>query len=319
MRVLLTGAFGLIGLNILKHLKFLTTDEIICTDFQTKRTKKRAKKFEEIFSIKWGNIADRGFIEKIVKDVDLIIHLAFHLPPITDENLQQSERTNIIGTRNIVEVAKKQSKPPGIIFASSVSIYGDTRDKAQPISLDTTFNPADKYAEHKIECMKIIEESGLEYSFFVIANLIDVERITIDPKMFEVPIDTPFELIHPLDAGLAFYNAIHNEKIWNRLLHIGGGKHCRVKYKEFLDQTMELMGMGTLPDEAFGGNLYHTSYLNSEESNDILDYQQHTNFDILVDIEMNNKFKIRFVKLFKPIIRRYLLKQSPYYKLHSKK
>lgn len=319
MKVLITGAFGLIGSNLLNHLKFLTTDEILCADLRNFRTMKVAKKYNKRFSIKWGDLADVKYVEEIVKNQDLIIHLAYQLPPITQKNLIRSEKTNLEGTRNIIDIAKKQEKPPRIIFASSVSIYGDTRDKSQPLPLNTEFNPADKYAKNKVECMKMIEKSGLEYSFFVIASVVRVDGLIIDPKMFDVPLDTPFELIHPIDIGEAFYNAISSEKIWNQLLHIGGGKHCRANYKEFLDISMERMGLGPLPEGAFGGNLYHTSYLNSEKSNELLDYQKHTLFDILIDIEMNNKFIISIVKLLRPLARRYLLKQSPYYKFHSKK
>ncbi|NHJ06164.1 MAG: NAD(P)-dependent oxidoreductase [Candidatus Heimdallarchaeota archaeon] len=319
MKILITGAFGLIGSNLLNHLKFLTTDEILCADLKNKRTKKVARKYKKRFPIKWGDLADIYYVEEILKDIDLIIHLAFHLPPINEKNLLRSERTNLLGTRYIIEIAKKQQKPPRIIFASSVSIYGDTRDKPQPLPIDTEFNPVDKYAKDKVECMKMIEESGLEYSFFIIASVVSVDTLTTDPKMFEVPLDTPLELIHPIDVGEAFYNAISSDKIWKKLLHIGGGKYCRVNYKEYLDLSMKQMGLGSLPEEAFGGNLYHASYISSEESNEILDYQKHTNFDILVDIEMNNKFVIKVVKLLSPIVRRYLLKQSPYYKLHSKK
>jgi hypothetical protein len=74
------------------------------------------------------------------------------------------------------------------------------------------------------------------------------------------------------------------------------------------------MGVNELPKKAFGGELYHCSYLNSEESNEILNYQNHTYEDILSDMKSNNKMLINLIKLFRPIVRRYLLKKSYYYK-----
>ncbi len=318
MNVLITGAFGLIGSSILESLENRGFN-VRCFDIKTKKTKKNSKRFRKKFDIVWGDICKKEDVSKAVVDIDLIIHLAYFLPPINDKNRKEATEVNVTGTKNIIESARNLATPPKLIFASSVAIFGDTRDKHQPIRTNEKPNPVDDYSKHKVECMNLIKQSDLTYSIFVLGVIPPVKELMYDAKMFDVPIDTYIELLHPSDVGLAFANGLTNEKIWNKTLHIAGGPNCRLNYHNFVNSTMKAMGIGTIPDEAFGGSIYHSSFLSSEESNELLNYQHHSYDDIISDMRKYNKLVISITKLLRPIIHRFILHQSPYYKKNLKK
>ncbi|MBN1329046.1 MAG: NAD(P)-dependent oxidoreductase [Candidatus Heimdallarchaeota archaeon] len=316
MNILITGPFGQVGSNILEKLP-TNKYNIKCFDIKNNHTRKVARKYRSKIDICWGDIRNVDELELAFNEPDIIIHLAYIIPPINEKNLKYAEEVNISGTRNVLDLAIKQSKLPKILFASSVIIYGDTRKKTQPISVDEEFKPIDYYAHHKVQCMQMIKESGLNYSIFVLGVVPPIHKLIYDPMMYEVPIETKIELIHEKDVGLAFINALENEKIWNRTWHIGGGPSCRLNYLDFVQSSMTNMGLGTIPLNAFGGSSYHSSLLNSEESNLFLNYQKHSYEDILRDMYCANRLAISLIRCFKPIIKKFLIKQSPY--IHTKK
>ncbi|HUT79573.1 MAG TPA: NAD(P)-dependent oxidoreductase [Candidatus Bathyarchaeia archaeon] len=317
MKILITGSFGQVGSKILENLPD-NGDTIRCFDLKNRRTKKLARKYSDKFDIIWGDVRNKNDVSKALEDIDIIIHLAYILPPITTKNLKLAKEVNIEGTKNILEIAKSQKKQPKILFTSSVIIYGDTRDKQQPITVDEELNPTDYYAQHKVECMKLIKESNLDYSIFVLGVIPPIHKLVYDPMMYEVPIETQIELLHEEDAGIAFVHALNTASIWNKTWHIAGGPSCRLNYLDFVQISMKAMGLGELPLEAFGGASYHSSLMSSELSNEILNYQKHTYDEILHDMASANRFLISIIKILRPLVRKVLINQSPYYKKNKK-
>ena len=313
MNILITGAFGLVGTYVLDALE-KENHTLRCFDVKTKRNLKIAKKYLNRHEVIWGDIRSLEDNRKIVENQDVIIHLAAILPPITERNRTIAEEVNISGLKNLITAVSELPKPPKLLFSSSVSIYGDTRSKQQPISIEEEFQPTEDYARHKILGMNLLKQSSLQYAIFVLGVITPVKFLLIDPKMFETPIDTNIELLHPLDIGKAYVNSISNEDIWYKTHHIAGGASCRVKYYDYVTEAMSAMGIGALPKEAFGGSLYHSSFMSSEESEQLLNYQKHSYKDIISDMKKYNKLQIIIARMFKPLFRRFILRKSPYYK-----
>ncbi len=77
---------------------------------------------------------------------------------------------------------------------------------------------------------------------------------------------------------------------------------------------LEIMGIGMLPERAFGSEPYSTDWLDSEESQRLLHYQRYTFDDIIEHLRRITGPQRRLVTLVRPLARRWLLRMSPYYR-----
>ncbi len=108
-------------------------------------------------------------------------------------------------------------------------------------------------------------------------------------------------------------NAIENEDVWGNTYLIGGGERCQIYQREIIRKPLEALGIGMLPDRAFGTEPFHTDWLDTTESQRVLQYQRHT-FDDCVDhmVEFVG-WRRPLIRAARPIARRRLLRASPYY------
>jgi nucleoside-diphosphate-sugar epimerase len=313
VKILVTGAFGVVGTAVIQQL-IKEQHQVRCFDLQNSKTKRIARKFRKKIEIIWGDIRDKEKVREIVENQDIVIHLAFILPPLVNQKPEFAREVNVEGTKNLIDAILEQANPPRLIYSSSVAIYGDVRKEKQPIQITASYKSTDNYTQHKIETMDLIQKSSLNYSVFILGFVPPLNRLVFDPSMFEMPLDTKIEVIHLTDLAIAFANGLLSKDIWGKILHIAGGESCRSVYKDFLKRTLEALSIGQIPDKAIQGSLHHSCYLETSESQRLLNYQNHTFDDIVNQMRENNKVIGFLVKLFRPFVRRYLLNKSPYYK-----
>jgi short-subunit dehydrogenase len=176
--------------------------------------------------------------------------------------------------------------------------------------LDDPPRPIEHYAFHKVECEQLVRESGLTWSIFRLAAALPL-RLVLDPGMFDVPLDNRIEFVYSKDVGLAIANALEEERAWNRIWHIGGGTQCQLQQRQIVEGVLEAVGIGMLPEEAFTHVPFPTDWLDTVESNQILQFQRHTLDDYIADVKRLVGPKRHLIRLFRPIIRPWLLRQSP--------
>ena len=321
MRVLLTGAFGNIGESTLLALLEKSYD-IRCFDFSSERNGKIAKKLGKKgkFEIIWGDILDLPLVKSIVKDVDCIIHLAGIIPPLSESKPELAKSVNLEGTKNIIKAAENQENKPKLIFASSVSTYGPTMHMQPPRTANDPLNPTDVYTGTKVECEKIIRESTIPWTIlrFAAAPPAELGGSEIDSLIFEIPLDQRIEFVHSRDVGLACANAVEAETIGKTLL-IGAGPSGQMLQREFVSRIFEGMGIGMLPDSAFRvatkpEEYYYTDWLDTEESQRILQFQTRTFQDYIDETRAQLGMMKYVAKLFKGQAQKRVLAASPYYK-----
>ena len=169
MRILVTGGSGLIGSMIVKHLLDLDHQVSI---FDIKESKHRNCKFFQ------GDITDPERTKEVIKDHDIVIHLAATLGVInTETNPVKTLDTNMGGTRNVLEGCKIHGVKK-IIFSSSSEVYGEPTkipinetDKPIPI---TTYGIAKFAAEEYIKAYS--RNFGLDYTIFRLFNVYGDEQ-----------------------------------------------------------------------------------------------------------------------------------------------
>ena len=323
MKILLTGAFGNVGSSTLAEL-VKRDHNIRCFDIPTRKNKRTAKKFKKFsnkLEIIWGDLRNPLQVVDAVEGIDVVIHLAAIIPPLANERPELAEPVNVGGTRNIINAIKKMPRKAKLIFSSSVATYGDVRHKGCDYIIKVTdeLNPSphDEYARMKVRCEKMVKESGLNWTIFRFAAIPPMDQ-GLDPLMYEVPLDTPIEMCHTKDTGLAMANASESTEVWGKILHIAGGESCRVPYSEYMGRLLEAMGVGRLPEEAFSEELFHCGYMDTTESQRILKYQRYSYEDYVQETMKRYSFAKIFIKIFRPAIRYQLLRLSPHYRAYLK-
>ncbi len=320
MKVLITGAFGNIGQSTLKAL-LEKNHQVTCFDLFNKRNKKIEKKFqkEKSFLTIWGDITNQAAIAKAVEDQDCIIHLVAIMPPISENNPDLAYEINVTGTRLIVEEALKQSKPPKLIYSSSFSIYGPQDPNNPPLTSEQPINPTDVYTNNKADTEKIIQESGLPWTIFRLAAIPTLSIVGNDLSLlYGIPMDQKVEFAHTYDVGLAFANAL-DDTTNNKILMIGGGKKCQFINRDFIRGYLEALGVGMLPEYVFKPvskpeDWYYTNWMDTKESQEILQFQKHTFEDYLKELRKRTRLLRIFTIFLRPFAKWILIRKSPYYK-----
>jgi len=313
MKVLITGALGNLGGNATKRL-LEQGHQVRCFDIKTKANEKKAGKIRDKVDIFWGDIRKPEDLAAAVKEIDVVIHLAFLLPPLTDTKPEMARDINVGGTQRLIEAMKKVSPKAKIIFSSSFTVFGNTQHLEPPRKATDPVEATDNYTQHKIECEKLCAESGLGWCVMRFAVVPPIAISGVTSKMFAFPFKTRIEFLAPEDAGLALANAAASNDVWGKTLLIGGGRESQIYYGDFIGRMMQAMGVGTLPEEAFGSDASYTDWLDTSESQRLLNYQQHP-FPVFLKELPKMMGPVRFiVPLVRPIAMWYVLRQSPYLK-----
>lgn len=115
MKILITGSSGFIGSELAKHLE--GKHEIIGYDIKEGK-----------------DILDQEQLNRAMKSVDVVVHLAALRKPYEDKRFADYFRINCEGTFNVAEAAIK-SGVKRIVYTSSTSYYGAERGIPFPVPI----------------------------------------------------------------------------------------------------------------------------------------------------------------------------------------
>lgn len=329
-RVLLTGAFGNVGANALAHLHDQGY-EIFAFDVQTGRNKMVATQLATRYRFTpiWGDLRSAEAVETAVSQAKphAILHVAAVIAPTAYLVPQVAYDVNVNGTRLLLEAAQKMAEPPQFVFTSSYSVNGprNPHRNLSPLTGDTPVNPGDNYGRHKVAGEELVQASSLPWT---IVRLPAVIAISSDwgqaPEFlqfaFLLPLDRREHAIDSRDAGLALVNAIGNERANGRIFTIGGPEgDCRLTGHQLMAAMGEARGIA-IPPSAFrlanpdlDESWYYEDWVDTRESQEILQYQQHRFADTLAYIKEQSGIRRHLLKLLSRLIGRQVVKQSPYY------
>ena len=122
-KILITGGTGFQGSNLSRKLLDSGFDVTILNTYSEKN-ELNIKRFNlQHATIIWGDINDKQMVEKATRDVELIIHTAAKIH-VDDSIKNPTEyfRTNVMGTNNILEVAREFDIP--VLHISTCEVYG---------------------------------------------------------------------------------------------------------------------------------------------------------------------------------------------------
>ncbi|NLG50944.1 MAG: NAD(P)-dependent oxidoreductase [Chloroflexi bacterium] len=320
MRVLLTGAFGNIGTSAREEL-LAQGHTVRCFDLKRKASVRAARRLQGRAEVVWGDLRRKEDVAAAVRGQDVVVHLAFIIPKLSATGVESedhpdwSREINVGGTRNLLEAMKAQPHPPKLVFISSYHVFGLTHDRTPPLKASDPVSPVEHYARHKVECEQMVCDSGLEYTILRLAAAFPITML-MDPGMFDIPLENRMEFVHTRDVGRAIANAVSSPDVWGKLLLVGGGSRCQYYYREIVSRTLEAMGVGMLPEEAFSARPFATDWIDSSETEALLHYQQRDLGDYLQEMQRRLGVKRLLVRLCRPLVRMWLLNQSPSYRKH---
>lgn len=313
MNVLVTGGCGNIGAAAVEAL-IAAGHRVVVLDLPTRGNRRVARPWRRspVVRIQWGDIRDGDVVASACAGTEVVVHLAGILPPHVEPDPDTAYQVNVGGTQALLTAAAALPQPPKVLLASTFDLFGHTQDQPPPRRADDPIAITDHYTAHKARCEELVRDSGLTWAIFRFGDVPPPKPHSPNPIMYEIPLANRIELLHRDDAGLAIARAVGAD-VWGRVWLIGGGESCQVVYERYLRAALGKSGIGMLPEAAFTTSPYCTDWLDTAESQRLLGYQRHTFEQIMADLPVPALAPGWAVRLAEPLVRRMLLRLSPYW------
>lgn len=177
MKILITGGAGFLGMHLAsyfnkKHCKLTLVD---IQNFNK-------EDYDRNFNLVVCDVRNKNKLGTIIKGQDVVIHAAAALPLWKKEDIYT---TNIDGTKNVLELAKKY-KLKRVIYISSTAVYGIP--KKHPIEEDDPRVGVGAYGESKIlaedSCFKAIAD-GQHVTIIRPKTFVGIGRLGVFEILFD--------------------------------------------------------------------------------------------------------------------------------------
>ena len=270
-RVLVTGAAGTLGLQTIKYLLSEGKYNITVLDLKNKKVFRNLKKYRKRVDVIYGDVLDRNLVEKLVKNTDIIIHLASCLPPVCNYYKDIPKIIELDGTENIVRAINYYNPKCYLIYGSTTSLY--TKDTSSKIITDT--KDLDLFSANKVEAEKIIRESLRNYT--ILRFPLIMGDLGKDNFIYSVDKNEDVEVVTKEDAAEAIISSINNfSKANKKTFNIGGGETCRINFNELLNRILNVHGVSNkfICGRFLVEKTFTSPYLkDTDKANEILGYQ----------------------------------------------
>lgn len=282
-KILITGAFGNLG-QMCVDQALAQGHSVRCFDISNPHTRKIAAQYEGRVETFFGDIRDTALLEKLVSGVDAILHNASLLPPLTNTLPDLAEAINVTACKELIRIAEQQAVKPTLVFPSSVTVFGLPADNEAPRTASDPVTPTDNYTRHKITIEQALKASSLPFVIVRVGVSVDDRTLKTDKATFmgllAVRPDNPLEYVHPKDVALAMCNAATRPAAQGKVLLLGGGKNCQITQRQFIRVAFDALGL-TLPMSVHGNERFYTHWMDTTESQAILEFQHHS-FDAYI-------------------------------------
>lgn len=301
--VLVTGAFGNLGQMVLQSLK-QRGFRVLAMDLDNPRNRKLASTLTCYDEIVWGDLRTVDF-KPALQGCVAVIHLGAVLPPVTENAPALAHDINVNATLRLIADIETRVNKPLLVYPSSVTLFGCPEPPQTLMRATDPVTPTDNYTRHKLAVEQALAASSIPWAVLRVGVSVDSRTLGADlsmmRKLFAVSPDNPLEYVHPVDVATAMVNTINNPRAEGKIFLIGGGESCRITQHQFLSAALDALGV-SLPRSMLGTDRYYTSWMDTAESNDILQFQQHTFADYQADMRQRLRFLRPFLKPLAPLV-----------------
>lgn len=182
MRVLITGGSGFLGQKLAKALltrgyvenngQKQEISKIIILD-----QRKPALKDDRLEFVTTDISNAQGLAKLILPQTDLIFHLAAVVSGEAEQHFDVGMFINLVATQKLLEICRKLAKPPKLIFASSVAVFGG--DMPDIIQDNTAATPQSSYGSQKAICELLMNDYSRKG--FIDARVLRYPTIVVRP------------------------------------------------------------------------------------------------------------------------------------------
>ena len=243
---LVTGGAGFLGINLVRYLldkgKNVTSLDIVPFTYTDVKNRVRVVN---------GDIRHVAAVDRAMEGVDTVVHTAAALPLYTPEEIRT---TDVDGTRNILESAKRQGAKR-FIHISSTAVYGIPDH--HPLLEDDKVQGVGPYGEAKVIAEEVCAEyrdDGMCVSIIRPKSFIGPERLGVFALLYDwadagknFPIlgdgNNPYQLLDVEDLCDAIYLcATLEEDAVNDVFNIGAAEYGTMK--EDFQAVLDAAGHG---------------------------------------------------------------------------
>ena len=243
---LVTGGAGFIGSNLVDLLVKTKHKVIVLDNFSTGRRSNLSHQIKKNVKIIKIDISNSKNLDKHFAGVDYVFHLAGIADIVPSiENPNKYFNSNVIGTLNVAQAAKKANIKK-FVYAASASCYG-IPDKF-PIKENTKINPMYPYAFTKWQAEELIMHWAKIYNFPAISFRFfnaygprsrtsgaygAVFGVFLAQKLANKPLtivgngNQTRDFIHVYDLVRGIVKAALSNRV-RKIYNIGGGKEIKV-------------------------------------------------------------------------------------------
>jgi nucleoside-diphosphate-sugar epimerase len=266
--VLITGGAGSLGKRLAE--RFVATGWQVRVFDLPNMDFSGLEERQEVRIIK-GDIGDKQVLGESVAGVDSVLHLAALLPPRSERDRATTMTVNVDGTATVVGVMEELAPGGKLVFASSVSTYGDTSAGSPPVGTDCPQRAIDAYAESKITAESLIRVSPLNSVILRVAP-IAVPAFLEPPEVWPFTPNQRVEMVHRDDVADAFYSSVASTAAARKVFNIAGGPTWQLEGKSYVNDFYGFLG-APVEDATYRTSPGWVDWYDTEESQRLLGYQ----------------------------------------------
>ncbi len=301
-KVLVTGAAGSIGVHVIKYLLAEGKYEVTALDLKNKTVFKNLRRFKKRINILYGDVGDRVLVEALIKDHDIVIHLASALPPLADMKKGLAEIVDYDGCENIIRAISYYNPKCHLFYASTTSMY--KMHENPTVRSHIELDEYDYFSMAKYKTEQLIKDKLKNYTIYRIPLVLN--NPLKDHFMYHVNKNSVVGVITKEDAAYAFVKGIkYLDKLNRKTFNVMGEE--TIAYKELINKLLEIDGLSfkyVFSRLFLEKNYYSPVCADGDELNNLIGYRN----DSLTEYfnRMRSRAKKRKVARFlaKPFIRK---------------
>ena len=172
-RIVLLGAAGFLGTNLIQELTKDPNNEILAVD-------KELSYFKAIMGLKKINVEIKESLltmdddyERLLEGCDTVYHLlSTTVPTTSNQAISEELKANVVLSANVFEACVKQNVKKVVFISSGGTVYG--KESKCPLNEKTPTNPITSYGVQKITIEKLLYlynyMYGLDYRIIRLSN-----------------------------------------------------------------------------------------------------------------------------------------------------